>query len=714
MTMVRNRGRAQLRSFRPLALVLVAVVVGGGLLLGPGAVRSGAQGFSYTITVTPAGDLTDGQGFTVKVVGPPGMTVLNSGFCDPDMPQPTSDRDLTEWCTDTVGNGQAGGLAPADPDGVVELTVRAGVGSATKTAPALGTTHDWRCDATSHCLLPLVINPPNGDATFDISTVLSYRDDDPTAGCGGPAADQVASSAPDRLTEQWVSWTVGECAGKGLTTSASFESDGRALGEFADGSVDLAYSAVAPGSPGFGATTRPAVATPVAVNAAVLGVAGFYPAASSVPGSRLWKHVDDVKMSQAEVTALLSGHLGLDEDLQNSLIDRNPQFKLQQGAIGFTAPSALAGPQATTEVTSARLAALGGAGWSYPNSKSKYGDFAGKPLGTFGDYNTLNNSLAMVNLSTGKPQYVGDIYRRLSEKPESVSLITFYLTDLATARQLDLAPVAIDDGRGNFVTPTSASLAAAVPALKTGATGFAQPLTGDVPTGAYPLTFVEYAVTPAEQLLDEQCKAKTAEQANIEKWLTYVTGDGQAPAQLAASGLVPLTPALHDQAVASLAKIGATTPSTGPCAKTTPTTPTNTTPSTTPTTTIDPNGAPDLGNGAGDIPSGDFGGSGDGAGDGSGGGVGNGSGSGLDGGGSGLASRTSHRSSTQNSIDQAQTAAFSSKIPTLPGPGGSPVLFGALAIPLLVALTSATGWLSTGNAVPAWLRPRRRARRGRS
>ena len=83
-----------------------------------------ARAIAYTVTVTPGEALVDGQLFTVQVKGPPGMTVLSSGFCDPAMPTATNDRGLTEWCTDTVGNGQAGGFAPADPDGVAELNVR--------------------------------------------------------------------------------------------------------------------------------------------------------------------------------------------------------------------------------------------------------------------------------------------------------------------------------------------------------------------------------------------------------------------------------------------------------------------------------------------------------------------------------------------------------------------------------------------------------------
>jgi hypothetical protein len=675
---------------------LAALVVAGTVSIGIAPGTSAASAFSYTVTVSPATELADGQLFTVRVSGPPGMTVLNSGFCSPDLPADAVDRDLTEWCTDTVGNGKAGGYAPADPDGVAELILRAGVGNATKTAPALGTTHSWTCGPGHPCKLPIVIVPPDGDAVFDVSTSLTYRDDDPTAGCGGKAADQVASSAPDRLTEQWVSWAVGECGDHGLTTSASFENDGRSLGEFADGSVDLAYTAVAPGTPGFGEAGRAAVATPVALNATVIAAAGFVPSASSVPGQRIWRHITDVKMTEAEATSLLSGHLSLDEDLQNALIARNPQLASQTGAIGFTAPSALAGPQAATYLTSRRFAARSPKTWTYPSSKSKYGDQAGTPLGTFADYNALTNSLAMVNLSSGKPQFVGEIYRKLSEKPEAISLVTFYLTDLATARQLGLAPVAIGSDEAGYVLPTTESITKAAEQLKPDASGFALPSVGDLPAGAYPLAYAEYAVTPAQKLLDDRCKERTGELAALKRWLTYLTTSGQDPSAFAASGLIPLTPALQAQAASSIASIAKVAPSTGPCGSNTSTP--------TPTTTT-PGGGPLGGNG--DVPLG--------------GDLGSIPGSGLDpssleGADSSVGSTTTTgtaKRATAKSTSRAEEVVSRTSIPRLASPLGSPVVAGAVTLPALVGLASFAGFLTTDRpAGIARLRRRRATSRG--
>ena len=694
--------------------MIAGLALGAGLV-GPFAsspVAADAQ--AYTITVTPAGPLADGQAFTVQVAGPPGMSVTNSGFCDPAMPPATKQDDLTEWCTQTVGNGAPGGTAPADKDGVAELTVRAGIGNATKTAPALGTTHDWKCDATSSCLLSLVITPPQGDATFDTSTVLTYRDDDPTAGCGGPAKDQFRTAAPDRLTEQWVSWTVGACGDQGLPTTATFTNDGAAISQLEAGSVDLAYAGVGPAATG-GDATRKVVATPIALNATVLAVAGFTPAPSSVPGASLWHHIGQLKMSEAEAAALLSGNLGLEQSLQDSLVKRNPDLASQRASVGFTAPGALAGAQATTEFASTFFATRQPAGWVYPTSTVKFGVNAGKPLGPFADYNTVFNSLAMLNLSAGKPQLVGDIYKKLAEKPQAVSLVSFYLTDLATARQLGLSPVALGDDAHGFVAPTPESLAAAVPAMPRSTDGLRLP-PPSAPTGAYPLTYVEYALTPAEQLLDSDCKPEPAELTAIKRWLGYVTDQGQADDQLATSGMVALPDSLRAEAAASLDEIGSSAPTSGPCGPATPvTTPASTSPATgAPPVSVAPSSVPPVLSAVDSygppvlpatssyeppvLPS---------------------SGTGLPpetGTGKVLAvtpiARATRPSST-HAVPKATPIAATVRIPRLPASQGSPLFLAVLAFPLLVALTSGASWLTTGQPLPPWLarlRPRGRVR----
>jgi len=99
------------------------------------------------------------------------------------------------------------------------------------------------------------------------------------------------------------------------------------------------------------------------------------------------------------------------------------------------------------------------------------------------------------------------------------------------------------------------------------------PATG---AGAYPLTFVEYAVVPKAPLLDDSCRTR-AQQSMLTAFLTYVTGPGQATL---APGLVPLTQDLAAEAAAAIAKIGKGTP-TGACAPRPTATPNPTTATTT-------------------------------------------------------------------------------------------------------------------------------------
>ncbi len=668
------------------ALLVLASLLSGAVttLTLPVLAPAGADDpIAYSISVSPEGPYTDGQAVRIRIEAPRGTRVTNSGFCHPDMPPATSQRDLTEWCTATVGNGVTGGTEPADPDGVVELTVRAGVGAAEKDSPALGTSHRWRCDDTSPCRIALEITPEVGAAVFDTSVALTYHDDDPTTGCGGPAAGQISTAAPDRLTEAWVAWTIGECGGEGTATSASFTNDGAALAQFTSGAVDLAYAGVPVGRTGFGDATRPAVHTPVGLNATVLAVAGFHPTASSVPGTPLWKPIDDVRMSTAELNALLSGHLTLDEGLQDSLKARNPQLAEQGTRLGFANPNGLAGPQATTAHMSGLLTARMGDAWAYPDLPSKYDTHAGQPLGPFADYNGVYNSLAMINLLTGKPQLVGDVYKKLAEKPQAVSLVHFYLTDLATARQLGIAPVALQDAAGDYVLPTPETLAAAVPAMVQAADG-TRALDPTEPSGGYPLTFVEYAVTPSEQIVDETCAPVEATAAAVRDWVGYLAGDGQDDAT--AAGLVALPEALRTDAAASLDRIAAAEPTTGPCAATPPPEETDPPP---PAGGLPSGGLPSGGlpsGGVGDLPGETVGTGGVGA------------GSTPTAGAPAADDPTDGRadSADEESIDDAQAVVASTEVPRLRGPLGAGVLVATITLVGLVALTSATGWLSGG------------------
>jgi len=142
------------------------------------------------------------------------------------------------------------------------------------------------------------------------------------------------------------------------------------------------------------------------------------------------------------------------------------------------------------------------------------------------------------------------------------------LTDLATAKEMGLTPVAIRNAAGKYVLPTAASLAAAVPTMTKQADGTLVPNPASKANpDAYPLSFVEYALAPAAPLVStagaERLAApgraaasttpRTASQALLTSWLTYATGAGQSSLP---PGFAPLTADLQAQAAKAIAAIG--------------------------------------------------------------------------------------------------------------------------------------------------------------
>ena len=149
------------------------------------------------------------------------------------------------------------------------------------------------------------------------------------------------------------------------------------------------------------------------------------------------------------------------------------------------------------------------------------------------------------------------------------------VTDLASARALGMSPVAVENAAGQFVDPTSDSMTAAVSTMKADRDGMlvADPSVtiasasgtqaASANTVPYPLTFVEYAMVPAEPLVDmSTCTARSNSQVLLTKWLDYLVGDGQ---KTLADGYAPLPSSLVDQAKSQIAKVG-TAPVTGTCA----------------------------------------------------------------------------------------------------------------------------------------------------
>lgn len=114
----------------------------------------------------------------------------------------------------------------------------------------------------------------------------------------------------------------------------------------------------------------------------------------------------------------------------------------------------------------------------------------------------------------------------------------FAILDQADAQLFQLPVAALQNADGQYVTPTDASMTAAVNGMITARNGITENLsqTRKVP-GAYPLTMVIYAMVPTGGV-SKQTAAKIAQ------WLDFVAGPGQqsgnAPGQLP-PGFLPLT-----------------------------------------------------------------------------------------------------------------------------------------------------------------------------
>ena len=246
------------------------------------------------------------------------------------------------------------------------------------------------------------------------------------------------------------------------------------------------------------------------------------------------------------------------------------------------------------------------------------------------------------------------------------------LTDYATAIDLGLTPVAIENAVGEFVVPTPASIAAGVATMTVEPDGRRIPDPGAGASGAYPLTMIEYAMTPTEPLVDHACVPRAQSQQLLSSWLTFLTGPAQAEL---GGGFVPLTSDLTAEAEASIARVG-TSPSTAVCTPASPTGPT-------------PGGPAGPGGGATPIAASGAGGSGS-----SGGGTGGSAGAGPD--------AAALSPSTPDELAGAAELAGEAE-PTLPpflGIAAVSEIISPVALLLVVVLTSGAAFLTSGRPAP--------------
>ncbi len=556
-----------------MTLVLAA------LLLAPMGVPAGADDTTpWSVTVRPTSGLTDGQTVSITVKTTPDFVLYEAmaRVCrhgvsyqagDESRPNPDFSANgpncpLTPLSSSADPVAVDSTLAPNDttPDGET-FPIKVGTGVVNWSAGGVPTT--LTCDANNPCdLVVELLGGPADAAPVWFPTVhpLNYENSDPVAGCGGPASGILSAGGSDALTDAWVGWTLAQCKTPGqvgAATRMTFDGEGTAVANFASGNLDIAYSAVGydadagfvppdsiPGGP------RATVAVPVALGASVLGLANGH--FSGVNNRKV--PYGPTNLTADEVAALLSG--GPSGDIQGLIptIDaRNPDL-LQSGFFD-TNSSLLVGAPSDAEgsswIMTRHLAANAPGEWKVPNLPL-YGADAGRTRGADASLAvadpSYNQALA---LFTGRPSL-----RRSLETLGPDQGGVWVLTDLTTADALGMTAVSIGSPSGAFVAPTPETMAAAVPTMQTTADGLLIPNPTASAPAAYPLTYVEYAMVPAQPLIDPAtCTPRAASQVELTKWLDYLTGPGQLTLP---EGLTPLTPGLAAAAKGAIAKVGAT------------------------------------------------------------------------------------------------------------------------------------------------------------
>ncbi len=563
-----------------ISIFVVALVVLS--ILPMGSKRAEASNIStpWTVSVTPFENISDGTRIRINLrtdsahlISSARAQVCRSGVnyatstsfvpnedfrigganC-PSIPISTS-GDLAAQASNTYTNA-------VRPEGDT-FTIAAGVGTVTWN-DTNGAAQSLTCDAQNPCDLVIQVRGIGNDNVLrwiPFTQPLTYRIDDPIAGCGGPASGLVSSASSERNTRLWVDLTLAQCKSPGAQTgalsSASFAGEGSALEMYSRGDVDFVYSSVGYDSAaGFGRgdssdpmTPRESALVPVALNATVLAVGNGYQAVNGdkVPYS-------DVKMTLDEVAALLSGGPAQIDSYLPDIYARNPQI---QGTGMFSTSSsiqlgAVPDKESTTWYATGILDSLRPNLWKVPNT------------GTFGA-DAGRDRTALTSFALADPSFQGvlNLFTGTSILDKTIKSLgngdfggVWAVTDLATARSLGMTVVQIQNASGAFVEPTQASMLSAVSSMTTASDGRLVPNYSAAAVQnvePYPLTFVEYAVAPLKPLVDDKCVPRTTSQQLLKNWLTYVTQTGQ---QNLPDGMEAITPSMLQTAEAQIALIG--------------------------------------------------------------------------------------------------------------------------------------------------------------
>lgn len=582
---MRSESRRRRRpGLRPV-IAVAALAVLAGLVPGSwGASPVAAEDPLYTLEVTPSTGLVDGQAVDVIVRAAPGRRVGVSGklnVCRADTTYETND-DLLPFvggkCPDKPLSSSASGPWPirAYPDGSAAVaSMRVGTGRVEWGPAENPTQFALTCDAANPCRLVVDVQIEGGPRIIDSSVLLTFADDSPIGTCGGVRPGALSTGGSDRMLGAWIQWTREQCASEGAkaSTQAVLAGEGEGHDSFASGLSDLTYSAVGAAFPGEGDPARASVSVPVALNAAVVGILGGYGSTAPDWPSAVPKPYEDVKVTVPELATLFGkGPFLFEATYISQLQQRNAELARGDALTNPSKfnPLAPAGGDAVAYVASTAFDTQASDQWRTPPLNIT-GNPPDVPRG-------VHESFALAD-----PPFVSSLFELYSSQAQLKKTVAenefkpynygpiWVLTDLATAERLGIPTVAVQNAAGEFVRPTATSLQAAAATLTPQEDGTFLPDVGTTAPGAYPLTFVEHAVAPAEPLLDDACAPRTESQAVLADWLEYLTGPGQSTL---APGLAPLTPTLAAAASGARAEVGVATP-TGDCAPEGPVDPTD-------------------------------------------------------------------------------------------------------------------------------------------
>jgi len=580
-----------LRRYRRGTSVLVVSVMASAMALtafgavSPTSAAGGGEA-PWTVSVTPNTSITDGQLVTITVETTTANRVYeaNAQICRLGIEYASSDGDrpakdfaagdlncpaIPISSSADVQTGDANLYSSATQPGGSSFSMYVGSGVVEWPASSTGQSQRLTCDAENPCALVVQVygsTAPGVTRWIPYVQKLTYRVDDPIAGCGGPADGVLNAAGPERITDIWVDLTLDQCrrpdAQRGAASRTSFSDEADAMNGFSSGSLDLAYSAVGydpdaalgRGTKSEPLTVRAAAAVPLALNATVVAVGNGRrgPNDRKVPFT-------DVRLTMDQVARMFSGGPGDFEQYERDAFRAlNPQF--DEASIFLPATiqvGAFAPPDASSWFLSSFLDANRPDLWKVPDTNT-FGPERGldrSPLMAFGVANpSFNNA---VDMFTGNSVLVRTLRTQNSDAYGGI----WVLTDLVTATRLGLSVASIQNANGEFVAPTADSMTAALDTMTPSSDGLLMPdPDATVEKDAvqpYPLTFIDYAIAPTSKLVDTDCTGRPTSQALLTTWLSYAVTDGQDHLP---NGNIPLTDDLRTAATAAIATVGSVTP----------------------------------------------------------------------------------------------------------------------------------------------------------